>query len=168
MATYKDYNPSRFNDFMTPEYVWDWIIDYIPKDKLIWEAFYGDGESGKYLSNKGFNIIHNQDDFFKNNKGDIVVSNPPFEKKKEIINRLVELDKPFILIVPISTLAYQYTRILKDDIQIMIPPKRIRFKRYDKETNSIFKDWEKHNSAFDCVFLCYKMKLEKDIIWLNN
>ena len=85
MATYKDYNRSKCIDFMTPEYVWDWIIPFIPKDKIIWEAFYGDGESGKYLEKKGFEVIHKNIDFFENNEGDIVVSNPPFEKKKEII-----------------------------------------------------------------------------------
>jgi len=167
MATYQDYNPSKYNDFMTPDYVWDWIIDYIPKDKVIWEAFYGDGESGEYLKSKGLNVIHENINFFENDKGDIVVSNPPFEKKKEIINRLVELDKPFILIMPVSTLCYNYTKVLKDDLQIIIPKRRIRFKRYDKKTNTIYKDWEKHNTAFDCLFYCYKMKLDKDIIFLD-
>ena len=167
MATYQDYNPSKCNDFMTPDYVWDWIMDYIPKDKVIWEPFYGDGQSGEYLKSKGLNVIHENIDFFENNKGEIVVSNPPFEKKKEIINRLVELDKPFILIMPVSTLCYNYAKVLKDDIQIIIPKKRIKFKRYDKKTNTIYKDWEKHNNTFDCLFYCYKMKLDKDIIFLD-
>ena len=167
MATYQDYNPSKCNDFMTPDYVWDWIIDYIPKDKVIWEPFYGDGKSGEYLKSKGLNVIHENIDFFENNKGEIVVSNPPFEKKKEIINRLVELDKPFILIMPVSTLCYNYAKVLKDDLQIIIPKKRIKFKRYDKKTNTIYKDWEKHNNTFDCLFYCYKMKLDKDIIFLD-
>jgi len=167
MATYQDYNPSKCNDFMTPDYVWDWIIDYIPKDKVIWEPFYGDGKSGEYLKSKGLNVIHENIDFFENDKGEIVVSNPPFEKKKEIINRLVELDKPFILIMPVSTLCYNYAKVLKDDLQIIIPKRRIRFKRYDKKTNTIYKDWEKHNNTFDCLFYCYKMKLDKDIIFLD-
>ena len=167
MATYQDYNPSKCNDFMTPDYVWDWIIDYIPKDKVIWEPFYGDGKSGEYLKSKGLNVIHENIDFFENDKGEIVVSNPPFEKKKEIINRLVELDKPFILIMPVSTLCYNYAKVLRDDLQIIIPKRRIRFKRYDKKTNTIYKDWEKHNNTFDCLFYCYKMKLDKDIIFLD-
>ena len=167
MATYKDYNPSKMNDFMTPDYVWDWIIEYIPKNKVIWEAFYGDGESGKYLKSKGFEVIHENIDFFKNDKGDIVVSNPPFENKKDIIKRLVDLDKPFILIMPVSTICYKYASVLKDNLQLIIPKKRIKFKRYDKETNKIYKDWEKDNAAFDCLFYCYKMDLPNDIIFLD-
>ena len=34
-------------------------VAYIPNDKIIWEAFYGDGKSGKYLEELGFNVIPN-------------------------------------------------------------------------------------------------------------
>ena len=166
MATYRDYNPKVNNDYMTPETAWDDIKEYIPKDKIIWEAFYGDGESGKYLESLGFDVIHEDEDFFKNNKGDIVVSNPPFETKKQIIERLVKIDKPFILLLPVSTLCYNYAKILKDNIQIMIPPKRIKFKRYNKITHEIEKDWAKYSSTFDCLWFCYKIGLESDIIYL--
>lgn len=167
MATYKDYEPSRHDDFMTPAYVWENIQDFIPKDKVIWEPFYGDGQSGEDLRKLGFEVIHLQEDFFNNNKGDIVVSNPPFSNKKQVIERLVELDKPFILLMPVSVLCYKYSKILDGDLQIIIPPKRIRFKRYDKKTNTIYKDWEKHNTAFDCLYYCYKIGLEKDINYLS-
>ena len=50
---------------------------------VIWEAFYGDGESGAILTNLGCNVIHEEIDFFTNNEGDVIVSNPPFSKKKE-------------------------------------------------------------------------------------
>ncbi len=166
MATYADYNPKQHDDYMTPDYAWDDMIKYIPKDKIIWEPFYGDGESGKYLSSLGFSVIHKNEDFFKNNKGDVVVSNPPFHNKKQIIQRLIEIDKPFILLLPVSTLCYQYSKIMKDNIQILIPPKRIKFKKFNKETREIEKDWEKYTSTFDCLWFCYKMNLDQDIIYL--
>ncbi len=68
----------KHDDYMTPKYAWEWIVDYIPKNKIIWESFYGDGDSGKYLTALGFNVIHEPIDFFTNDKGDIIVSNPPF------------------------------------------------------------------------------------------
>ena len=68
------------DDYMTPKSAWENIKDFIPKDKEIWEAFYGDGESGKYLTDLGFKTIHENIDFFENDKGEIVVSNPPFAK----------------------------------------------------------------------------------------
>jgi hypothetical protein len=43
---------------MTPKYAWENIKDLIPKNKIIWEPFYGDGKSGDYLKELGFNVIH--------------------------------------------------------------------------------------------------------------
>tara|TARA_R110000765_G_scaffold127778_2_gene225885 strand:+ start:803 stop:1261 length:459 start_codon:yes stop_codon:yes gene_type:complete len=152
---------------MTPKYAWEHIKKYIPKDKVIWEAFYGDGESGKYLTELGFNTIHEPIDFFENNKGDIVVSNLPFSKCKEVLKRLKELNKPFIMIMPSSKINTQYFRKLFHDdtnpIQIIIPKKRIHFtklvdgKRPEKSKNAC---------NFDCFYYCWKIGLERDITWL--
>ena len=62
------------DDYMTPRSAWEDIKDYIPKVE-IWEAFYGDGESGKILTELGFNTIHQNLDFFENDRGAAVVSN---------------------------------------------------------------------------------------------
>jgi len=83
---------------MTPKYAWENIQHLIPKDKVIWEAFYGGGKSGEYLKELGFDVIHDEVDFFENDLGDIIVSNPPFSLSKAVIKRLFELDKPFIII----------------------------------------------------------------------
>ena len=151
------------NDYMTPKYAWENIQKFIPKDKVIWEAFMGDGKSGEYLRELGFDVIHDYDDFFENDKGDILVSNPPFSKSKEILKRLKELDKAFILILPCSKICTQYTREYFKDaenpLQIIIPKKRIHFNK-NKE------GW-KNSCYFDCFYYCYKMNLERDIIWLE-
>ena len=152
------------NDYMTPKYAWENIQQYIPKDKVIWEAFMGDGKSGEYLKELGFNVIHNDNDFFESNEGDILVSNPPFSKCKEIMPRLKELNKPFILILPSSKINTQYFRILKNNIQIIIPKKRIHF---DKQINGETPEGWKNSCNFDCFYYCYKMNLPRDIIWLE-
>jgi len=85
MAGFHTETFTKYDDYMTPNYAWDNIKDYIPKDKIIWEAFYGNGNSGNYLKTLGFNVIHEDIDFFNNDKGDIIVSNPPFTIKKEIL-----------------------------------------------------------------------------------
>ena len=157
----------KHDDYMTPKYAWENIQHIIPRNKIIWEAFYGDGKSGKYLQELGFNVIHNKDDFFKSNKGDIVVSNPPFSKSKEVLTRLVELDKPFILILPSSKINTQYVRNLfkdqKDKLQIIIPRKRIHF---EKQINGKTPDNWKNSCNFDCFYYCWKINLERDITWL--
>lgn len=100
----------KHDDYMTPKSAWENIQHLIPKDKVIWEAFYGDGQSGKDLQDLGFNVIHEPVDFFDNNFGDIIVSNPPFSKSKEIMKRLSELDKPFIIIMPSAKINTSYFR----------------------------------------------------------
>ena len=153
----------KHDDYMTPKYAWENIKQYIPKDKVIWEAFYGDGTSGEYLEEMGFNVIHKPIDFFESNEGDIVVSNPPFSKSKEIINRLKILDNPFILIMPTSKLNTSYIREnfkdSDDKLQIIIPRKRIQFIKNGNELQN--------KCNFDCFYYCYKCNLERDIIWLD-
>ncbi len=150
----------KHDDYMTPKTAWENIKEYIPKDKIIWEAFYGDGESGNYLKDLGYDVIHEPIDFFENNKGDIIVSNPPFSLCKEIMNRLYELDKPFILIFPSSKINTQYFRKWKDkDIQIIIPKKRIQFIKNGNELQN--------KCNFDCFYYCYKINLQKHIVWLE-
>jgi len=158
----------KHDDYMTPKYAWENIKEYIPKDKVIWEAFMGDGKSGEYLQELGFDVIHNDNDFFESNEGDIIVSNPPFSKSKDVINRLKLLDKPFIIIMPCSKICTSYFRDnfkdSKNPIQIIIPIKRIHFEKHiDGE---IPNNW-KQQCNFDCFYYCYKMNLPRDIIWLE-
>jgi hypothetical protein len=156
----------KHDDYMTPKHAWEDIKKYIPKDKVIWEAFYGDGESGKYLTEMGFNVIHEQVDFFDNDLGDVIVSNPPFSHSKEVMIRLKQLDKPFIIIMPSSKINTSYFRsnFMNQGLQIIIPRKRIHFQ---KLVDGKVPDKWKNACNFDCFYYCYKIGLEKDIIWLD-
>ena len=155
----------KHDDYMTPKYAWENIKQFIPKDKVIWEAFYGDSTSGRYLTELGFNVIHEQVDFFENNLGEVIVSNPPFSQIKEIMKRLLILDKPFILILPSSKINTSYFREWKDKhLQIIIPRKRIHF---IKKIDGKIPETNRNACNFDCFYYCYKMDLPNDIVWLN-
>ena len=152
----------KHDDYMTPKSAWLSIKDYIPLNKVIWEAFYGDGQSGNYLQEIGFEVIHNDIDFFKEDRGDIIVSNPPFSKKKKVLQRLKHLDKPFIIICPISMINTNYYREnFGDKCQIIIPRNRIQFIKLE---NGELKRGGRCN--FDCAYYCYKIGLDRDIIFL--
>jgi len=145
------------DDYQTPKQVWESIREYIPKDKIIWEAFYGDGKSGEYLKELGFNVIHEPIDFYDHNKGDIVVSNPPFSEKQKILKRLKELDKPFILLMPASVLGTKLLHELFPDIQIIIPNGRINYIKNGTQTKGVW---------FASFFYCWKINLKKDMTFL--
>lgn len=165
MATFSINTFLKHDDYMTPKSAWENIKKFIPKDKIIWEAFYGDGASGNYLKEMGFDVIHEPIDFFENDLGDIIISNPPFSKSKEVMERLSKLDKPFIIILPCSKINTSYFRntFMNKGLQIIIPKKRIHF---TKLVDGKVPDKWKNACNFDCFYYCYKMKLERDITWL--
>jgi hypothetical protein len=152
------------DEYYTPKHVWEAIAQYIPRDKVIWEPFYGDGKSGEFLTELGFNVIHRPIDFFTHNEGEILVSNPPFSIRCRIIPRLIALDKPFIMLMPVGTITTQYlaNAIGDEKLQIIIPRRRIQFFKLEEE-----KVITTNRCSFDCAYFCYKMNLPKDIIWLR-
>ena len=156
----------KHDDYMTPKSAWENIQHLIPKDKVIWEAFYGDGKSGEDLKDLGFNVIHEPVDFFETNLGDMIVSNPPFSKSKEVMNRLEKLDKPFIIILPCSKITTSYFRkdFKNKGLQIIIPRKRIHFTKLIDGKKP--ENW-KNACNFDCFYYCYKMGFQNDLIWLE-
>ena len=156
---------SFINDLSSDNYItnkedWERIKKYIPKDKVIWSPFYCDGKQKEYFEEIGFNIIHEDEDFFENNKGDIIIDNIPFSKKKEILTRIKELDKPFIIVCPSVLLVYKWFQLLfKDNLQIIIPYDRIKFRHLE----SLNKNYTPPYASF---YFCYKMGLEKDLIFI--
>jgi len=164
MASFHTKTFTKHDDWMTPKSAWENIQHLIPRQQ-IWEAFYGNGQSGSYLKELGFDVIHEDEDFFEYNKGDLVVSNPPFTRVPEVLERLVALNKPFILIMPSSKINTQYFRKLftNKGIQIIIPRKRIQF---DKMVDGEMVEGKKACN-FDCFYYCWKIGLPQDIIWLE-
>ena len=166
MAGFHTKTFTKHDDYMTPKSAWDNIKQFIPKDKIVWEPYYGDGLSGQHLRELGFNVIHEDVDFYENDLGDIIVGNPPFSDAKNIMKRLALLDKPFIIIMPSSKINTSYFRetFMDKVLQIIIPRKRIHFtKIVDGEVPADYKSY----CNFDCFYYCYKMGLPKDIVWLE-
>ena len=153
---------SNHDEYMTRKISWEQISKYLPKDKIIWEAFYGNGQSGKYLRELGFKVIHKKIDFFKSNEGDIIVSNPPFSKKREVFARLRSLNKPFVMLVPTTVLHTLYLQesFGKERLQLIIPYKKNEFDKYVEGKIQHKKD----NCSFYTLYICWKMKLPRDII----
>ena len=154
-------NDKDSDNYITNKEDWERIKHYIPKDKKIWSPFYCDGKQKQYFNDMGFDIIHEDRDFFSYTpEYDMVIDNPPFSKKKEILARLKELDKPFILIAPSMMLSYKYFQEDYKDIQILIPYKRINFKHLNS-------DKKNYSPPFASFYYCYKMNLPKDLIFIE-
>jgi len=157
MSFVKDKNS---DNYMTNKIEWERIKEFIPKNKKIWSPFYGDGKQKEYFKEIGFDILHADEDFFKNNKGEIIIDNLPFSKKKEILIRLKEINKPFILICPSYLLSLKFFQELyKNEIQILVPYNRIKFKHIDSNNKN-------YTPPYASFYFCYKMNLKKDLIFI--
>jgi hypothetical protein len=152
------------DEYNTPRELWENVKDFLPnKNVIVWEAFYGNGRSGNILSDLGCTVIQSDVDFFSDNlkiinSCDVIVSNIPFSIKKKVLIRLKEIDKPFLIIMPASTMFTQYLRdIFGSTLQLIIPNKRMHY-----EKNGVVL----RRTSFDSCYYCYKMGLHNDIIWL--
>ncbi len=153
-------NDKDSDNYATDKNGWEIIKDYIPNDKQIWSPFYCDGKQKEYFAEMGFNIIHEDEDFFLHNKGDIVIDNPPFSKMKDICLRLKELEKPFILVAFSKVILMKwFQKLFKNDLQVIIPFKRPTFTHLTNPKKG-------YTPPFGVMYYCYKMDLPKDLIFI--
>ena len=152
------YPKGRTDDYITPLYAWEQIKQFIPVTNalgaptVIWEPFYCDGSSGDNLRSLGFEVIHTDEDFFKSNHGDVIVTNPPFSIKQAVLKRLKKLGKPFILLMPsyvLSSVYWRETVGVSVQFLLLIPPRRIEFLTRGE---GVLKPVGR--PSFDCFYYC--------------
>lgn len=97
---------SKNDEFYTPSYAIEPIMKYVKPGSTIWCPFdTKDSLFVKKFESAGFNAVHSHindgKDFFEMTppKCDYIISNPPYSKKTEVLQRLFELDIPFAMLV---------------------------------------------------------------------
>ncbi len=98
----------------TPPYALDPLLQYLPKDWLIWEPACGEGLLAKGLVVNGYDVYSSDiilgQNFFKYEPDigwDAIVTNPPFSVKYPWLKRCYELGKPFALLMPVDVFGAQ-------------------------------------------------------------
>lgn len=153
------------DEVFTPKYAVLPLVKYIPNGSTIWCPFDTlESEYVKVFTENGYKVIHSHIDKGKNffeyepKEYDIIISNPPFSIKDDIIKHLYELDKPYAMLLPIPTLQGQKRfEYMKDGLQILSFNKRINFYT-DPSREEIQK-----GVSFGCACFC-KNFLPKDLI----
>ena len=158
---------SSGDEVYTPFYAVEPLLKYIPKDKTIWMPF--DEEWSAYyqlFTENGYKCIRSSivedQDFFTyepTENYDIIISNPPFSKKDEVLKRLEELGKPFAVLLPTNSLQGQkrYKDCFQNGIQYLGFDKRVDF-----HTNGNFETYTKGNH-FSSAYFCRNV-LPRDLI----
>ncbi len=118
---------SAGDEVYTPFYAVEPLMEFLPKDKTIWCPF--DEEWSAFyqlLSEKGYDVTRSSlregKDFFhfEPENWDILVSNPPFSKKNEVLKRAYQLGKPFALLLPVNSIQGKARyKIFKNEIQML-------------------------------------------------
>lgn len=129
----KNKNDERY----TPPILVKPILNYIKPHSIIWCPF--DTEKSEFtilLKEAGHKVIYSHidlgQDFFEYEpaeKYDYIISNPPFSRKLEVLDRLYKLNKPFAMLMNIECLNYQVVGnfFLNKPLQLLIMDKKVSF-----------------------------------------
>ena len=157
-----DFHYKKRDEYYTPKILVEPLLDYIPKDKVIWCPF--DTENSEYVlvfKENGYKVIHSHieedKDFFTytpDESFDIIISNPPFTKKLDVLKRLYEMNKPFCLLLGLPILNYQVIGnfFLDKELQLLIVDKKVSF--------------DGNTCAFNNSYFCYKF-LPRDLMFVH-
>ena len=150
-----DYMKKEKNDELyTPEEAIYPILKYLDKNKTYWECTdFGESNIRKILVENGFKVIATNKeelDFLKDNplfKFDVIITNPPYSLKNKFIKRCYELNKPFMLLLPITALeGKERGKLYKENgLELIILNKRINFMK------------SKKNVWFNTSWFCHKV-----------
>ena len=100
------YKFNKNDEYYTPSYAVYPIIKYLKQGSTVWCPF--DKEESNFvqvLTKEGFNVIYGHIEtgqyFFKVDipKCDYIISNPPYSLKGEVFKRLIEIGKPYAMLI---------------------------------------------------------------------
>lgn len=161
------------DEVYTPAYAVQPLVKYIEQymernqksSLIIWCPF--DMQFSKYVEilSKIDNVtviathIDNGENFFyyEPDNYDIIISNPPFSCKDDVLKRLYELDKPYAMLLPIPTLQGQARFPYMKNIQYLGFDARINYYKDISMTKT------QDGVSFGSCYLC-KNFLPKDLI----
>ena len=126
------------DEYYTPTEAVKIILPFIPKGvKTIWECTaIKRSRIVEVLRSFGYEVIpsHINDgkDFFNYEPDhyDINITNPPFSTKDKFLERAFSLKKPFMFLLPITSLeGVKRGKLFRENgIQLLVPDRRFRFK----------------------------------------
>lgn len=149
------------DEFYTPSYAIEPLKKYLVGFKSIWCPF----DTAESLFVKEFvnmdkdvtySSLLDGADFFEQEvpEVDCIVSNPPYSKKYEVLNRLFSIGKPFAMLVGVVGLfesSKRFNMFKNNEFEIMYFNKRIAyFKSYEDEKTSL-------NPPFSSVYICHNI-----------
>lgn len=156
------------DEVYTPAYAVQPLVKYLQQfnpEATIWCPFDMDYSNYvKIFTEAGFKVIRSHIDEGQNfffyepeEKYDIIISNPPFSQKDNVLKRLFELDKPYAMLLPVPTLQGQARFPYMKDIQYLGFDKRINYYKDISMTRT------QDGVSFGSCYICRQF-LPRDLI----
>jgi len=130
------------NDFQTPPQALAPLLPYLKPGWTIWEPASGTGNLVKELGRAGHPVIgtdiltgHDFLTWRPEASWDCIITNPPYSLKQDFLVRCYELERPFALLLPLTTFETRKRQALfeKHGVQVIFFDKRINFETPDGE-----------------------------------
>ena len=146
------------DEFYTPAYAIRPLLKYIRKNSVIWCPFdTAQSNFVKLLRREGHTVTHTHirdgADFFQMDTPhcDVIISNPPYSCKTEVLERLFQIGKPFAMLLGIVGLFESQKRFdifRSNPFEIMYLNRRVSYlKDYADAKPQL-------NPPFSSVYLC--------------
>ena len=145
------------DDFQSPPEILEPLVPYIPKHWVIFEPCRGKRNLVRKLHREGYATLSSdildgpEYDFLTYEPGfpyECVITNPPFSKKFEFLQRCYELGKPFALLMPLAALDTVKRQSLykQHGIELLVLPKQVDFRNLSGKI-----------ARFACAWFCHRV-----------
>ena len=144
------------DELYTPEYAIKPLIKYLPKNIKIWECTdFGSSNITKVLKENGYQVITTHKDNFDfltdkpNFDFDMIITNPPYSLKDEFLKKCYEYNKPFALLLPLTSLeGINRGKMYRENgIELLV---------FDRRCNFIY-DNDKKSNWFNTSWFCWNV-----------
>lgn len=168
-----DKNPKR-DEFQTPDYATKLLFPYIGRffPRTVWECASGSGKMAFCLKREGFSVLSSTlgegavgsldldflNDGYSIDTDFIIVTNPPFSKKKAFYDRCIEYDVPFALLLPFDMCQWIHRAIWTDGCQAIVPNTRINY------ITPSGRSGKSSSAQFHSFWLTYGFELEERFV----
>jgi hypothetical protein len=153
------------DEFYTPFEAVEMILPYIPSHVTrIWECTaIKESKIVQVLRDEGYSVIathiDNGFDFLRQEPADydLIITNPPFSVKDKFLQRAFDLKKPFMFLLPITTLegVGRGKMFRENRIQVLIPNRRFSFTS------------KKHGAWFQTSWFTHGLGLINDLNFIS-
>ena len=123
-------NPGHTDEMYTPAYALDPLIPFLPKSRweniglCVCEPYPGPSRHMvNALKERGFCVVEHP------HEAEMIITNPPYSKKDEILQECYDYGIPFALLLPLTALEGKKRGAMyrEHGIQLIIPNRRVNF-----------------------------------------